>query len=44
LETGKLADFVIWNKDLRQIQTGRDAMALEPLATYLGGKAVYEAA
>ena len=44
LETGKLADFVVWNKDLRQIQTGRDAMALEPLATYLGGKAVYEAA
>ncbi|MBM3892003.1 MAG: amidohydrolase family protein, partial [Verrucomicrobia bacterium] len=43
LETGKQADFVIWNKDLRRVQTGRDAMALEPLATYLGGKTVYRA-
>jgi predicted amidohydrolase YtcJ len=44
LEPGKLADFVIWNRDLRQVRTGKDALALQPAATYLGGKVVYEAA
>ena len=44
LEPGKFADFVIWNKDLRQARTGRDAIALRPQATYLAGKAVYETA
>lgn len=40
----KLADFVIWNRDLRQVPTGRDALALEPVATYLGGRPVYQSA
>jgi len=43
LEGGKYADFVIWNKDLRQIREGRDAVALQPQATYLAGEAVFEA-
>lgn len=43
LETGKMADFVIWNRDLRAVRTGRDIMALAPVATYVGGKAVYQA-
>jgi hypothetical protein len=43
LEAGKLADFVIWKGDLRAIRSGRDAMALSPQATYMGGKAVYQA-
>ncbi len=43
LEVGKQADFVIWNRDLRKIRTGRHAAALEPKATYLAGEPVYEA-
>ncbi|MBN1343228.1 MAG: amidohydrolase [Phycisphaerae bacterium] len=43
LAQGKLADFVIWETDLRQIKTGRQAAALEPRATYLAGKVVYQA-
>lgn len=43
LEPEKQADFVIWNKDLRDIKTGEQATALEPLATYLAGKSVYQA-
>jgi predicted amidohydrolase YtcJ len=43
LAPGKLADFIIWNRDLRQVRTGKGALALQPVATYLGGKAVYEA-
>jgi len=41
LEAGKLADFVIWNRDLRNIRTGQDALALKPEATFVGGKTVY---
>jgi len=37
LEPGKLADFVIWNRDLRQVRTGQDTLALKPEATYVGG-------
>jgi predicted amidohydrolase YtcJ len=44
LETGKYADFVIWNRDLAAVRTGGEAAALEPEATYLAGKAVYERA
>ncbi len=43
LETGKCADFVIWNKDLAAVRTGRDAAALKPDATYLAGEPVYQA-
>jgi len=43
LEGGKLADFVIWKEDLRQIRTGSQAAALQPRATYVAGKPVYEA-
>ncbi len=43
LEPGKHADFVIWNQDLRKVRTPRDTVALKPRATYLAGKAVYEA-
>ena len=44
LEPGKCADFVVWNKDLRTIRSGRDLADLAAQATYLGGKSVYEAA
>jgi len=43
LERGKCADFVVWNKDLRNIKTGQDVLGLEPVATYVSGKAVYTA-
>ncbi|MCX7019404.1 MAG: amidohydrolase [bacterium] len=43
LEPGKYADFVIWDRDLRQVRTGRDACALKVMATYMDGKAVYTA-
>ncbi len=43
LEPGKQADFVIWNNDLRQARTAQAVAALKPEATYLAGKAVYEA-
>ncbi|MCX7013076.1 MAG: amidohydrolase family protein, partial [Candidatus Sumerlaeota bacterium] len=43
LEPGKWADFVVWNSDLGAIRTGREAGALEPLATYLAGAPTYEA-
>lgn len=41
LETGKCADFVIWNRDLRTVETAQDTLALKVHATYLGGKAVF---
>jgi predicted amidohydrolase YtcJ len=44
LEQGKLADFVIWDRDVRQARTGRQVMALKALATFVGGKAVHTAA
>ncbi len=43
LEDGKCADFVIWNRDLRKINKGKDLDGLQPQATYVSGKAVYEA-
>ncbi len=43
LETGKYADFVIWNNDLRRIRTGQEVMALRPEMTFLAGKKVYQA-
>jgi len=43
LEPGKLADFVIWDRDLRKIKKGQDLDGLKPQATYVGGKTVYEA-
>lgn len=43
LETGKFADFVVWNTDLRKIKTGKEVMQLRPLATYVNGKSVYQA-
>jgi predicted amidohydrolase YtcJ len=42
LEPGKYADFVIWNKDLRGIAKGSDALTLEPEETYLAGQIVYQ--
>jgi predicted amidohydrolase YtcJ len=44
LTTGKFADFVIWNRDLRTIKTGSEALAVKPVATYLGGKPVFQEA
>lgn len=41
LEKGKLADFVIWNKDITEIHSGEDIAGLMPVSTYVGGKAVY---
>jgi len=44
LEPGKLADFVVWTGDLRRVGSGAAVAGLRPAATYLAGKAVYEAA
>ena len=44
LEPGKLADFVIWNMDLRKINTAADLAKLEAMATYVGGKKVFDRA
>lgn len=43
LEPGKAADFVVWNRDLRTVQTADDVKGLAVQATFLGGKAVYRA-
>ena len=43
LAAGKQADFVIWNRDLRQVRTGAQAASLKPVATYLAGERVYRA-
>jgi predicted amidohydrolase YtcJ len=40
LEPGKAADFVIWNRDLREMQTGRDVATLRVQATYVAGRRV----
>ena len=44
LEPGKMADFVVWNTDLRKVRTARDLRRLQVLATYVGGKKVFERA
>lgn len=43
LTPGKQADFVIWNRDLRQVRAGADLTGLAPRATYVGGEAVFTA-
>ena len=42
LEVGKKADFVIWNRDLRKIESESDLAELKPKATFIGGKIVFE--
>lgn len=42
LEIGKKADFVIWNKDLKKIESASDLAELKPKATFVGGKIVFE--
>ena len=44
LEEGKAADLVVWNKDLTAIKSPRDVEGLSVQATYVAGKAVYQAA
>jgi predicted amidohydrolase YtcJ len=41
LQPGKLADFVVWNKDLQQIKTAGDLDTLQATSTYVGGKKVF---
>jgi len=41
LTPGKLADMVVWNKDLRTVRTARDVGGLEVQTTYVGGKEAY---
>jgi predicted amidohydrolase YtcJ len=41
LEPGKLADLVVWSRDLRKVASAHDLSDLGVLATYVGGKAVY---
>ncbi len=43
LEPGKQADFVIWNQDLSGIKRGTELSSLKPDATYVAGKAVFQA-
>lgn len=42
LEVGKKADFVIWNKDLRQVSSASQLAQIKPKATYVGGRPVFE--
>jgi predicted amidohydrolase YtcJ len=42
LAPGKAADFVVWNRDLRGIQTPQDIDGLHALATYVAGKPVWQ--
>ncbi|MFH0958991.1 MAG: amidohydrolase family protein [Pseudomonadota bacterium] len=42
LEVGKKADFVIWNQDLKKIESATDLAELKPKATFIGGKIVFE--
>jgi len=41
LRPGKLADLVIWDRDLRTVKTAEDIRRLKVRATYLGGRCVY---
>ena len=41
LQAGKVADFVIWNKDLQQVRAPTDLENLQVTATYVGGKRVF---
>jgi predicted amidohydrolase YtcJ len=41
LTPGKLADFAVWNSDLRTIKTANDLAKLRVTATFVGGKKVY---
>jgi predicted amidohydrolase YtcJ len=42
LEPGKVADLVVWNKDLTRIASARDLAGLEVDRTYLAGKVVHD--
>jgi len=42
LESGKWADFVIWNNDLSKTRTPQEVRSLKPQATYLAGNLVYQ--
>ena len=44
LEPGKLADFVIWNTDLRTVRSAGAVGRLRAMATYVGGRKVYDRA
>ncbi len=43
LQPGKLADLVIWDRDLRAVETAEDVRRLKVQATYLGGRCVFTA-
>jgi len=43
LQPGKLADLVIWDRDLRAVKTAEDVRRLKVQATYLGGRCVFTA-
>ena len=43
LQPGQAADFVIWDKDLRNVKTPDDVKNLHVRATYLAGGCVYQA-
>lgn len=40
VEKGKLADLVVWNRDIRGIEAG-EIMSLKPEATMVGGKVIF---
>ena len=44
LEVGKKADFVVWNKDLTEVKSASQLSGINPKATFVGGKVIFESA
>lgn len=42
VESGKLADLVIWNKDPLSVKDPKELLEIKPLYTIVGGKVVYK--
>lgn len=42
LEIGKMADFVIWNRDLNEVTSASQLSGISPNATFVGGKVIFE--
>jgi predicted amidohydrolase YtcJ len=43
IETGKCADFAVWNRDLRTVRTSQDLDRLQVVATYVAGEPTHQA-
>ncbi len=44
LEVGKKADFVVWNQDLTEVKSASQLARVNPKATFVGGKVIFESA